>query len=198
MTEPALRFELAVRARPCAGEVVNGDLVCWRLAGESTFVLVLDAAGHGKEARRVAELAQQAFDLAHLDDPAAFLYALDETLRGGRGAAAALARLDSRQRRLHYAGVGNISARVVGNSDTHLVSRDGTLGQHFRLPKVQTLELRAHDVLVMHSDGISGRFSREGFAELTTSEAPYVATQLLERFGRIYDDASCAVVRVKP
>ncbi|HEU5074815.1 MAG TPA: SpoIIE family protein phosphatase, partial [Polyangiaceae bacterium] len=131
MTEPALRFELAVRARPCAGEFVNGDLVCWKLAGASTFVLVLDAAGHGREARRVAELAEDAFGAAHLDDPAAFLYALDEKLRGGRGAAAALARLDSSERRLHYAAVGNISARVVGHGETHLASRDGTLGQHF-------------------------------------------------------------------
>lgn len=197
MTQTALRFEVAARARPCAGEVVNGDLVCWKLVGEATFVLVVDATGHGKEARHVAELAEHAFGSAQLDDPVAFLALLDERLRGSRGAAAAMARLDASQRLLSYAGVGNISGRLLGREDSPLVGREGTLGQYFRIPKLQTLELAPRDLLVMHSDGISGRFSSKSFLELVSGETPYLATQLLERFGKLYDDASCALVRVE-
>lgn len=197
VTDPALRFEVVARARPCAGEFVSGDLVCSRRVGEATFVLVLDATGHGKEARRVAELAEHAFGLAELDDPVAFLASLDDRLRGSRGAAAAVARLDPRPGRLSYAGVGNVSGRLLGRQDSQLVAREGTLGQHFRMPKLQTLELEPRDLLLMYSDGISGRFSSKSFPELVSGEVPYLATQLLERFGKLYDDASCAVVRVE-
>lgn len=197
VTQPALSFDVAARARPCAGEYVSGDVVCSRLVGESTFVLVLDATGHGKEAHRVAELAERSFKSAELGDPAVFLTLLDETLRGSRGAVAAVACLHPSQRRLSYAAVGNISGRLMGRGDSQLVFREGSLGQHFRVPKVQTLELEPEDLLVMHSDGISGRFSRDSFPELATAETTYLATQLLERFGKLYDDASCALVRVE-
>lgn len=197
VTQPALRFEVVARARPCAGEFVNGDLVRWKQVGEATFVLVVDATGHGKEARRVAELVEHTFDSAELDDPVAFLSSLDQCLRGSRGAAAALARLDADQRRLSYAGVGNVSGRVLGRHDTQLVAREGTLGQHFRMPKLQTLDLESGDLLLMHSDGISGRFSSKSFPELAGAALPFLATQLLERFGKLYDDASCALVRVE-
>lgn len=197
MTQPALRFEVATRVRPCAGEVVSGDLVCWKLVGASAFVFVLDATGHGKEAQRVAVLAERAFNLASLDDPVAFLVLLDENLRGTRGAAAALARLDASERRLSYAGIGNVSGRLFGARDSHLVCREGTLGQRFRTPKLQSLELGPQDLLVMHSDGISARFSAENFADLQAGQVNTVAAQLLERFGKMYDDAGCAVVRVK-
>lgn len=196
MIQPALRFETAIRVRPCAGEVVSGDVVCHKLVGESLFVLVLDASGHGKEAERVAAMAKQAFQASRLDDPVTFMELLDESLRGTRGAAAGMARLDSGERRLSYAGVGNVSGRLLGRADSLLVVREGTLGQHFRLPKLQTLDLEPRDLLVMHSDGISGRFSSKSFPELVSGEVPYLATQLLERFGKLYDDASCALVRI--
>lgn len=196
MTESALRFEVVARARPCAGELVSGDLVRWRQVEHATLVLVLDATGHGKEARRVAELAEQAFDSVAFDDPVAILSLLDDRLRGSRGAAAAVARLEPRAARLSYAGVGNVSGRLLGRNDVALAERGGTLGQHFRVPKLQTFELEPRELLVMHTDGISGRFSSENFPELASAEAPYLATQLLERFGKLYDDASCALVRV--
>ena len=197
MSEPVLRFDVATRVRPCAGEIVSGDLVCWKQLGDSTFVLTLDATGHGREARRVAEIAERMFGSATLDDPAEFLLLLDEALRSSRGAAAAVARLDGAARCLSYAAVGNISGRLLGSGDSQLVCRDGTLGQRFRSPKLQTFELRPQDLLVMHSDGISARFSVETFPDLHTGQAQSVAAQLLERFGKMYDDAGCAVVRVK-
>lgn len=197
MSQTILRFDVATRVRPCAGEVVSGDLVSWKQVGDSTFVLTLDATGHGREAHRVAEVAERTFGAANLTDPAEFLLLLDEALRGSRGAAAAVARLDGAERSLSYAAVGNISGRLVGRADYHLVCRDGTLGQRFRSPKLQTCELRPQDLLVMHSDGISARFSTETFADLHTGQAQSVAAQLLERFGKMHDDASCAVVRVK-
>jgi len=197
LSQPVLRFDVATRVRPCAGEFVSGDLVCWKQVGDSTFVLTLDATGHGREAHRVAEIAERVFGAANLDDPAEFLLSLDEALRGSRGAAAAVARLDAAERCLNYAAVGNISGRLLGRGDSHLVCREGTLGQRFRTPKPQTFELRPQDLLLMHSDGISARFSAETFTDLHTGQAQSVAAQLLERFGKMYDDAGCAVVRVK-
>ena len=145
----------------------------------------------------MAGIAERVFAATVPDDPAEFLTLLDQSLRGSRGAAAALAHLHGGQGRLTYAGIGNISGRLVSRGEVHLVGREGTLGQLFRAPKVQTFELVPQDLLLMHSDGISARFSAETFAELRTGQAHAIAAQLLERFGKLYDDAGCAVVRVK-
>jgi hypothetical protein len=191
-----LRAEVATCIRPCAGEFVCGDLACWKAQGDRTFVLMLDATGHGKEARAVAEIAERTFATATLDEPTAFLALLDDRLRGTRGAAAALARLDLAKRQLTYAGIGNTSARVIGARETGLVCRDGTLGQRFRTPTAQSVDLRSKDLLVMHSDGISGRFSGETLADFLTRPVEQVATALLERYGKAHDDTACVVVRV--
>ena len=197
MTRPALHFDVATRSRPCAGEVVCGDLACWRVIENRVFVLMLDATGHGSEARAVAETAERVFGAAQLGDPTAFLTLLDERLRGSRGAAAALVCLDLVERRLTYAGVGNPSGRVLGQADVHLVCRDGILGQRFRTPKTRSIDLWPNDLLLLHSDGISGRFSVETFVDLRESEVRKVADHLLDRYGKMHDDAACAVVRVK-
>ena len=197
MIRQALRYEVATSSRPCTGEVVNGDLACWRVIGDSVFVLMLDATGHGSEARAVAETAERVFGASPLGDPGVFLALLDQTLRGTRGAAAALVRLDLVERRLTHAGVGNTSGRLLGQADVQFVCRDGILGQRFRAPKTRSMDLWPNDLLVLHSDGISGRFSLETFADLRESELRQVATRLLDRYGKMHDDAACAVVRVK-
>jgi len=193
----ALRCEVAVLCRPCAGHVAGGDLACWRQVGDVVFVLTLDATGHGVQARRVAELAEHAFGETTSFEPAGFLTALDVRLRGTLGAAAAVARIDLAAARLGYAGVGNVSARLWGQVDSELVNRDGMLGQRFRSPRVQQLDLRPRDVLVMHSDGVSQRYTRESLPELHTGAAQTVAARLIERYGKQHDDAGCAVVRLK-
>lgn len=197
MTQQALRFDIATRARPCTGEVVSGDLACWRVVDDRVFVMILDATGHGTEAHAVAETAERVFGASELGDPAAFLALLDERLRGTRGAAAALVSLDLVERRLTYAGVGNTSGRLLGHADVHLVCRDGILGQRFRNPKTRSMDLWPNDLLLLHSDGISGRFSVETFADLPKGEVRQLATRLLDRYGKMHDDAGCAVVRVR-
>lgn len=197
MIRPALRYEVATVSRPCAGELVSGDLACWRLVDDRVFVLMLDATGHGSEARAVAETAERVFNASQLGDPTEFLRLLDETLRGTRGAAAALVCLDLVERRLTYAGVGNTSGRLLGRADVHLVCRDGVLGQRFRTPKTRSIDLWPDDLLLLHSDGISGRFSVETFADLREVGVRQMATHLLRCHGKMHDDAGCAVVRVR-
>ena len=197
MTLPALRAEVATCTRPCSGEFVCGDLACYKVQGDTTYVLMLDATGHGKQARAVAEIAERTFARVALDDPTTFLALLHDRLRGTRGAAGGLARVDLAKRRLTYAAVGNTAARLIGQRDTEFVCRDGILGDRFRPPKAQSVELWPQDLLVMHSDGISARFSIETLADLRTSQVGRATTVLLTRHGKIHDDAGCAVVRIK-
>jgi hypothetical protein len=47
----------------------------------------------------------------------------------------------------------------------------------------------------MYSDGISDRFRADDYPQLGYQRAKMVAENLLARFGKQHDDASCVVVR---
>jgi serine/threonine protein phosphatase PrpC len=123
---------------------------------------------------------------------------LDAALKGLVGAAAGVARVELERRQLVYAGLGNVGARVFGREEVRLVSAHGILGQRFRRPVEQRVELEERDVFLMHSDGISERFDRDVFPELGWAPAAKIAALLLSRYGKQHDDASCLVARMIP
>lgn len=189
-------MEVALRVRPKAGEAVSGDAAFSVERPSGPLLLVVDGTGHGPEARDAAARAEATVRATGVTDPAALLELLDQALRGQVGAAAGVAHVDIVGRRVAYAGIGNVSARVVGKKEVRLVNGNGLLGQRFRLPREQYVELQPMDAIVMHSDGISERFDSISFPELVWAPAARVATLLLERFGKDHDDASCLVARM--
>jgi anti-sigma regulatory factor (Ser/Thr protein kinase) len=61
-----------------------------------------------------------------------------------------------------YSGAGNIVGRVLsGVFDKSLVTQHGTAGVQIRKPETTSLELPAHALVVLHSDGIETRWSVE-------------------------------------
>jgi serine phosphatase RsbU (regulator of sigma subunit) len=189
-------MEVALRVRPKFGEAVCGDAAFSVERPGGPLLLVVDGTGHGPEARDAAARAEATVRATGVTDPAALLELLDRALRGQVGAAAGVAHVDVAGRRVAYAGIGNVSARVVGSKDVRLVNGNGLLGQRFRLPREYHVELQPMDAIVMHSDGISERFDSTSFPELVWAPAARVATLLLERFGKDHDDASCLVARM--
>jgi len=189
-------FDVALCVRPKLGEAVCGDVAFRVDRQEGVVLLVVDATGHGPAARDAAARVEAAVRASSATDPADLLELLDRALRGHVGAAAGVAHIDVSGRRLAYAGVGNVSARVVGHKEVRLVNRDGILGQRFRAPMEQHIDLHPMDAIVLHSDGISEHFDSKSFPELAWAPAARVAALLLSRFGKQHDDASCLVARM--
>jgi hypothetical protein len=57
--------------------------------------------------------------------------------------------------------------------------------------------LQPSDVVVLFSDGVTGRFRASDYPSLTLDCAPAIASNIVRRFGKGIDDASCAVMRCR-
>jgi len=190
--------ESGVYRRPCMGEIVSGDtgLVVMQEAG--VFLAIVDVLGHGPEAHLVAErIAGYLRDNASCD-LLEIVQSLHEQLRGGLGAAVGLGCLDRVTGRLRYVGIGNTRLRRIGSVETRMVSRDGTVGCHMPTARETHLQLEAGDLLLMTTDGVKERFSVEDYPGLFGDSAAVVACQVVQRFGKEHDDATCIAVRYQP
>lgn len=119
-----------------------------------TWVMLVDALGHGP---RAAEAAALAIDEAGQFTAAlSIVRALDRLharLHGSRGAAATLLRFEGPK--LGFAGVGNVELRTLAGPQIPYVSASGVLGA--RMPRVRAgeLELREPGRLLLFTDGIA-------------------------------------------
>jgi len=180
------------------GETECGDI--WRIASRegSTAILVADGLGHGPLAATAASAAAAAFDKQPFDSPSASMQHLHQALSGGRGAAAACAVIDSGSSTLAYAGVGNIFGAVVSAERSRgMVSHNGILG--VQLPRKQQFEYPCtlEDRVVMHSDGMSARWSLSTYPGLFSRHAAVIAGVLYRDHARPRDDVTVVVSGIR-
>jgi anti-sigma regulatory factor (Ser/Thr protein kinase) len=180
-----------------AGERVCGDAWAMWSAGELTSIFLCDGLGHGADAAVAADTAVTAFR-RHAERPAdEVLTYVHEALRSTRGAAVALAELDHRHQRLVYCGLGNISATIVrlDGAEQHLVSLSGIAGHVMRRMQPFTYEWPRGSLLVMHTDGVSARWSLKRYAGLAARREDVIAGVLFRDHRRERDDATVVVAR---
>jgi hypothetical protein len=108
--------------------------------------------------------------------------------------AAACALLHVTELRVDYAGVGNIAGAVITREGSRgMVSHNGTLG--LQLLRTQQFEyewpLGSH--VVMHSDGLSTRWSLSAYPGLYLRHSAVVAAVLYRDFVRPRDDVTLIV-----
>jgi serine/threonine protein phosphatase PrpC len=108
-----------------------------------------------------------------------------------------LCAIDSATSRVDYAGIGNTSIRRFGHTETRLVSQDGVLGQNMRTPLHQTLQMEPGDIIVMYTDGVSDRFTAQDYPGVVRHSSQEVASNIVQRFGKVHDDAACIAVRCR-
>jgi anti-sigma regulatory factor (Ser/Thr protein kinase) len=180
------------------GETECGDI--WRIAtcDGATAILVADGLGHGPLAATAARAAAAAFDKRPFDSPAESMQHLHQALSGGRGAAAACAVIDANDSKLTYSGVGNISGSVISAEQSRgMVSHNGILG--VQLPRKQQFEYPCtpSDRVVMHSDGMSARWSLKTYPGLFSRHAAVIAGVLYRDHARSRDDVTVVVSGIR-
>jgi hypothetical protein len=193
--------ELGEYVRPYEGETLSGDVVLTQHEDAGVLVAVIDVLGHGPEAHEVGVRLRSA--LSHWvhatarPEPGDVMELLHESARGTRGAVAAVAWLNAVSLRGWVVGVGNARCRIFGGLTKSVEFGDGVLGQRVRSPRPQALNLKAADVVVLFSDGVTSRFGLEKYPSLGLDPASTIALNVVRRFGKGLDDASCAVIRCK-
>ena len=194
MSTNGIELEYGSRVRPRLGESVGGDAALVYTLDRQTLVVIVDVLGHGPEAHEVVQVIEASLSQHRGVDVVKVMTALHQRLRGTRGAAVGLCVIDPDRRTLHYVGVGNTSIRRFGSTETRLVSQDGVLGQNLRTLRPQSIDLEPGDVIVLHTDGVSDHFSLNDYPGVLRHPPSEIASNIVTRFGKDYDDAACIAV----
>ena len=191
-----MNLEVASWVRPFIGEAVAGDAAIVREVEDGLVVALVDVLGHGIEAHDVAVRIVDFLERSTVSDPAALMTALHQHLRGSRGAAAGICHINRNEGILRFVGHGNTRARRLWQQPSRLVSKDGLIGSAIRGHNLQTMAIEPGDVLLFYSDGVTDRFDLDDYRHAISDTARSLARNVIEMFGKDYDDAACIAIRV--
>ena len=190
-------FEVGVVRVPKHGEVACGD--DWGIVVDDrgrAMVAVADGLGHGQSAADASRLAVEVAVDRSGDQPAMIVAQVHAALRSTRGAALAIAELETAGSSVRYAGLGNISTSLISPRESKsLVSYNGIAGHEARKIQEFAYDWPADAMLVMHSDGLSGRWDLARYPGLVTRDPSVVAGVLYRDYSRGRDDSLVVVVR---
>lgn len=181
--------------RPCLGQRVSGDATFVQERDGGLLLAIADGLGHGPAAHDVTSRIMAWLDDQTSCDVEQLLNALHLEMKGSIGAAIGLAYLDFENWRMLYAGIGNTQARIWGDNNRHFVSRPGNIGVVMRSVLMQSEQLVNGDLLLFYTDGIKEDFSLADYPTLLYDSPATVAANVIRRFGKDYDDASCIVLK---
>lgn len=182
--------------RPIDGEEVCGD--SYAVCGEDGRIrlMMCDGSGHGPLAESAARAAVRSFHEDRTGGPAEILGRIHTAMRPTRGGAVAVADLDLERRTVRFAGLGNIAATVVADGRKNgMVSVPGIAGYQARTIRTFDYPLPEDATVVLHSDGLTERWSAENRGRLFSRDPLLIAATLLRDAGVRRDDAGVLVAR---
>jgi anti-sigma regulatory factor (Ser/Thr protein kinase) len=189
---------------PFGGAEYSGDAWAWARWGDRLTLMMADGLGHGPEAAQASTAATEALHRAAHLPPAEALVHLDSALRGTRGAAVAVAQVETGAGLLRFAGIGNIGARLrEGGTWRSLLSRPGIVGVHQRATlREDCLPWAADRLLILHSDGLPSRWTPPSDARLLAADPAVVAAVTVRDASSsawpVRDDTAVAVLAPTP
>jgi serine/threonine protein phosphatase PrpC len=158
--------------------------------------MLCDGLGHGPLARIAAQGAIRAFATGRGRSPQEVVEEIHRQLAGTRGAAVAVARIEPDRQRVLFCGVGDIAAAVVTPaSKTALPCLPGIVGRQMRTPRTTIHPLPPGSALVLHSDGLTGRWTPQALPGVLRHTPAVIAGHLLRSAGKHHDDASVVVAK---
>jgi negative regulator of sigma-B (phosphoserine phosphatase) len=180
-----VQVDTYIHGRPRLGEVSSGDAGAVRTVDDVTWVLLVDALGHGPVAAQTAALAidEHATFTASLAIEDAFAR-LHARLAGSRGAAATLLRFGART--LGFGGVGNVSLRTLAGARVPYLAANGILGWRGLNVRCGELELSGSGRLLLFTDGIR----TPPIDELASLSAEALCRVLVAEHSLAHDDAT--------
>jgi anti-sigma regulatory factor (Ser/Thr protein kinase) len=194
--DESVRFRYGAISVAMPGELVCGDR--WSVAerGSRFALMVADGLGHGPLAADAARVTESVFDQDPFAGASVTLSRSHTASRGTRGAAAAVALLDRDAASVTFAGIGNVAGRLAsGVEDRSMLSQHGTLGLQTRTPRDIAYALPEHGLVLLHSDGITTRWSLGNEPSLLQRHPALLAAHLYRDHAPGRDDATVVVVR---
>lgn len=191
--------------RPAAMEIagvsvaMTGEQVCgdgWITSADRgrVQVVLVDGLGHGAHAHDAAIAATDAAASSTIGSPVDALTAIHRAVRHTRGAAATVVSFEPRANVISVAGIGNVSAAIVGPVTVRrAVSLGGILGHDVRTFREYRYPWASDALLVMHSDGLTSHWSFDPYPGLRQRSPALAAAVLYRDFQRGRDDVTVVV-----
>lgn len=181
---------------PIEGEEECGDAYTARLADGMVHALLCDGLGHGPLAARAArEAVRAAQEVASPARPADVLRHVHRRMAATRGGAVGVAVVDPAAGRVRFAGIGNIGAWIVGpERNNGMISVPGIAGVHPDRVREYCYDLPPGAAVVLHSDGLTGRWRLADQPGLLGRDPTLIAATLLRDAGTRHDDRSVLAV----
>jgi anti-sigma regulatory factor (Ser/Thr protein kinase) len=191
------KFDIGFRSTPKQGQEICGDAWSVKYHHSALWIALLDGLGHGPMASMAAMEGIRSFRASGENVlPEDVIRTAHQDMRSTRGAVMAVAKIDSSEQKLVFAGVGNIIAGIRrGGEVSHLLSTDGTVGYNMRTIRQTTTPYRKGNVFIATTDGLSTRWNLNKHPGLLEKPASLIAAVLHRDFGRDSDDATIIVVK---
>jgi len=194
---PAPGFELSVFSRPFPGQRYNGDAYFIKRYEDKVVFAVIDGLGHGPDAHEASQAAVDCLENCYRKPFTEIFRLCHKRIKKTRGAAMSLCRVNLKAKVMTHAGIGNVQTRVHSSEvSPSPFCINGTLGAVMRTVKVDEYTLPENCVIIMFSDGISGRFSPDSFPGFLSLKPQSLAKRIMDNHARDNDDATIMVGRL--
>ncbi len=183
--------------KPLVGGMPCGDATAYRLTRDRCLVMLADGLGHGPLAAEASRRAVGVFRTSTSTAPGQLIDQMHRELSSTRGAAISILALDLTTSQLVHAGVGNVATRLIkAGSSQLLASQPGIVGH--RMPRLRELALDASvfDTAVLHSDGLTERWSADQISG-PLQHGPGIVAAALLRLASGRDDAGVLTLRIR-
>ena len=187
-------FRSAGLARPITGETECGDIYGTIEADGLLTGVLCDGLGHGPLAASAAAAAVTAVLADPAGEPAVLLERAHRRMAHTRGGAVAVVQLAGPT--VLFAGLGNVAAVILaGGSRKSMPSVPGIAGHQAR--NIRQFEYTAPPgaAVILHSDGISGRWDPAALPGLPARDPLVVAATLFAQAASRRDDAGVLVIK---
>lgn len=181
------------------GEQTSGDGFMYKITKDCIKLMLSDGLGHGPEANKAVNEAERSFRVFNENDPIETLRFLHSSMKKTRGMVANIVCFDLKSKTWTSAGIGNISVRLLGptNSKNHM-SYNGIVGHNIpNTMNVQQYPLELYNQIVMSSDGIKTRWEISKYPMIQKCDPSVLAAAIYKDHARHTDDMSVVVIKYK-
>ena len=189
-------FDCEALTRPKTGEVENGDGVAFWQNGDRLQVAVIDGLGHGLGAKRATQAAQERLEGSGTLPLGVLLDRLHAGLRKTQGAVVGILRIDLKEGRATYAGVGNIDCRLFGARPVKPISMNGSLGVVSPRFREESFPIEKGDFFFLATDGISTRWEPTDYTRPAAASPLLLGSLLFRDHSRPKDDATIVIGQI--
>ena len=180
--------------RPITGETECGDAYGVLRTDDTVTAVFCDGLGHGPLAAIAANQAVRAVLDGPVGDPAAAVARAHSRMGHTRGGALAVVQVTGRL--VRFCGLGNVAAVIMANGTRKsMLSVPGIAGHQARAIRQFEYDAPPGAAVILHSDGLSSRWSPDSLPGVTGRDPLVAAAALLAEAGTHRDDASVLVLK---